>query len=176
MRHPKWPWLGPLMLLLVPAPSYAQAHPNSIAISATPSTHAPTCAKFASACALGGICPEAVFAGKISGSYVGKGKVEVDVASGVPGLMDATLDENGCTPIYLDICYSTGKSPAQEMVAQLSQCPAENGSEDSESVAGGYQLIKSRNKLSGWGQVTGTMQLTGSPGTVNLTLNGILEH
>jgi hypothetical protein len=176
MRHPKWPWLGPLILLLAPASSYAQAHPNSIAISAKPSAHVPTCAKFATACALGGICPEAVFAGKISGSYVGKGKVEVDVANGVPGLTDATLDENGCTPMYLDICYSTGKAPAQEMVAQLSQCPAENGDEGSESVVGGYQLIRSRNKLNGWGQVTGTMQLTGSSATVNLTLSGILEH
>jgi hypothetical protein len=100
----------------------------------------------------------------------------VDVASGVQGLTEATLDENGCTPIYLDICYSTGKAPAQEMVAQLSQCPAENESEDSESVVGGYQLIRSRNKLSGWGQVTGTMQLTGSTGELSLTLNGILER
>jgi hypothetical protein len=107
---------------------------------------------------------------------VGKGKVEVDVANGVPELTDATLDENGCTPMYLDICYSTGKAPAQEMVAQLSQCPAENGDEGSESVVGGYQLIRSRNKLNGWGQVTGTMQLTGSSGTMKLTLSGILEH
>lgn len=176
MRHPKWPWLGPVILLLAAATSYAQAHPNSIALNAAASAHAPTCAKFASACALGGICPEAVFVGKISGSYVGKGKAEVDVASGVQGLTEATLDENGCTPIYLDICYSTGKAPAQEMVAQLSQCPAENESEDSESVVGGYQLIRSRNKLSGWGQVTGTMQLTGSTGKLSLTLNGILER
>jgi hypothetical protein len=176
MRHPKCPWLGSLILLLAPAPSYAQAHPNSVAISAKPSAHAPTCAKFASACAAGGICPEAVFVGKISGSYVGKGKVELDVASGESGLTDATLDENGCSPIYLDICYSTGKAPAQEMVAQLSQCPAENGTEGSESVVGGYQLIRSQNKLNGWGQVTGIMQLTGSPGVVNLSLSGILEH
>jgi hypothetical protein len=181
MRQPKWPWRMSLFSLLIwlAAPTFlnAEVYPSAITIRASQSTRAPTCAKFASSCAVGGLCTDTVLEGRIKGPAVGKGKAEIDVARGTSDQATATTDVQGCSPVYLDICFSTGAAPGEEIVAQLTECPGDDtDANDSDEVSGGYQLVKSSQHLTGWGQVSGTAQMTSSPQTMRLTLSGIIEH
>jgi len=183
MRHPKWPWLTVLLALFIAlaAPAFlnAEVYSNAITIKASQSTRMPTCSKFASSCAAGGLCTEVVFAGKVKGRAVGNGKAEIDVASGPFDSTGASADDEGCAPVYLDICYSTKIAPGQEIVAQLNRCPAAEDNmeiDGQEEITGGYQLIRSSENLKGWGQVSGTAQMTRSPETLKLTLSGVVER
>jgi hypothetical protein len=179
MRHSSGLWIGALICILAPATSYTQVYPDMIKIAGSSSLHAPTCAKFASACTQGGFCTAVVFTGKIRGNVLGKANAEIDLASSYPDLAVATLDEEGCTTAYLDICYSIKSAPVQEIVAQLSQClPVEDRTEAAgkRSVAGVFQLIRADNKWNGWGRVNGVADFDSARQTLHLTLSGLLEY
>jgi hypothetical protein len=178
LKYSKSLWLAALLCPGWPTISNAQAYQDVIVITGTRSRHASTCPTFASSCANGGICTDAVFTGKILESGGGKGKAEIDIASNAPDTTQAMMAQDGCTPIEADICYKIGKTTSQEIVAQLAECDSDDntgGNRASETLSGEYQLLNWGKTANGWGQAVGTATWSVSPPAIKLTLDGLVK-
>jgi len=176
-----WLWTTLMIWAAASAASAQVSRSSTITIKATLSeTAVPKCDFFAKSCGLGGVCPDTVATGTISGNHIGSGNAEIDVATD-DGLVGNVNPDGitGCLSLWMDICYSTSQEASgEEIIGEFSGCRPVNDANNTAPLAigGGYEFVTSPDLVGGWGLATGSENVGSLPAVIKLTLKGAIEQ